>query len=287
MFTNGGTLKSFKVNDTIVGSVPQFNITPKTTSPTAAILSNSLGGTQRVKGVKSWSGGLQSYQFIPAMIPGKEYEVSGYYGPREPDSLNGLIRSGTAICTSLSMSIVFGTGAPILWTYAFTGSGELVDSLGIQIDESIPEMVSAASATISAQLADGTTIDTSSWRMTQVDLSITGNVSGGVADSSSRGWVENLGSGFDFTANSVFNCDRSADLGLDVDDVYGFTVTFDNGKELSAGWILIQEEPDVTADNNSANPLTVTLNGGMKAHGGANYGGVSVDETVIWPTIVI
>ena len=269
MYTNTGSKACVSLKGNVLSTVKSYNITRKTSSPHSGVTSNSKGGTLAVAGALDWSAGCVSWKLVPAMLPGESGEFIGYQGINDSDTGNnhqGVKQTGQCICTQLSTTIDVKNRAPIEWTYAFQGAGELTETTGTLKDSSNPEVVRPVAGAFSVTKSGGDSASTENWNLAQVSITISSAVSGGGATSSSNGWFRRLGGPINFTFEMTFENDRLEDLTFDVGDDIAVTITLDNDDEIVMKWIHITGFGDATLDNASAEPITIPASGTMTAY---------------------
>jgi hypothetical protein len=105
----------------------------------AYVASNTLFGTGRRKGVRSWSGSFGYYGHTPPVLPGALFTFAGYTAPDDDVSGDGVRYDGSAMATSITVSWDWSSGAIIGGVVNFNGHLKLTPSVGAQVfDETVP-----------------------------------------------------------------------------------------------------------------------------------------------------
>lgn len=295
-----GARASVKIGNNFIPTITSFNITPCANEPTAIVASNSKVGTIRAGGTKAWSGDMTFASAGLSVFPGKSYENVSFFSGNEVNALNeGIVRSGKIVVTSANATINFGNGEPIQWNCAFNGSEALTETqltskaeIDPYIDNTQPVIVSGQSATCTVKKANGTTVETTNWHLTQIDIALSAAVSGGVATMDSNGWLVYCTGAVDFTFSMVFSNSTTDDLDFDNGDELSVDILLSNGQHMEFKWIRIGEIGSISCDNSSAEPLSMTVNGAMQAYAqtaeasGENggYGQIKIGNTIYWPS---
>lgn len=103
------------------------------------VASNTGGGSGRSKGLQDWNGSFDVYGGHPEVLPGSIFAFSGYVGPDDGvQGSNGLVYSGNALLTQLTINWDFVGSTPINCSGTFGGSGILSSAQAAPITDTTP-----------------------------------------------------------------------------------------------------------------------------------------------------
>ena len=128
-------------------TVENWNLTDTKTGD-SYVASNTLGGTQRGGGVRSWSGSFAGRGGTPPVLPNQEFLFYGYTYPTTGTELNdGIVYSGQAICSQVVINWNWQANQIYSWTADFqggnsTGVGLTIGEQATELDTSIPPVES-------------------------------------------------------------------------------------------------------------------------------------------------
>lgn len=288
-YRNTGSTACVALNDSPLSTVKSYAITRKTSQPHSGVTSNSRAGTLAVAGALDWSASCVSWALVPPIVPGQGGTFKGCQGGGCGET-DFIIQEGACVCSELSTTIDIKTRAPIEWNYTFQGNGALEESTqdSRMIDTTTPMVVRPKTADFVVKKADkdgSSDITIDDWNLAQISFTMSSEVSGGGATSSSNGWLKRLAGPMNFTFEMTFENDRLADLNFDVDDELSFKIALDNGKEINVSWIHITGFGEATLDNSSAEPISIPASGTMSAYSlnGGGYGTVEIGGVQVWP----
>ena len=138
-------------NTTGASTIAEWSITPGKQTPEGSA-SNTAGAPVVVVGNEDWSGKMRSYGKEPVAYPGASISFVGYNGQGS--------FAGTALVTSVSLTVDIATGAPLTWDYQFVGNSTVTLGSTVVVDATAPAMFTSAvckvqwSATLGGSFAD-------------------------------------------------------------------------------------------------------------------------------------
>lgn len=120
-------------------TVRSWSISEMEKQPTA-VASNTLLGTARRRGVRSWSGSYEAYGAVPiaGAMPGNIFTFQGYGAPANDVSGNGQLYEGDAISDSVAIRWNWKTGEILSHTVNFSGHLELDKLSGADPGDAVP-----------------------------------------------------------------------------------------------------------------------------------------------------
>jgi len=260
-----------------IAAMRQWGLT-HTSTPTKGVASNTRGGPVRRPGNRDWSGNVQAYGGMPAVLPGEAFAFAGYCGPSDNiEGNNGDVYSGNAIVDSVAINWNYESGEIISHTINFSGNGALSKSTGIHTDNTTPSFIGTNE--LPTATGDGSDI----CGITSVALTLT---------SENKQYVNSCTSGYN--KRLAGNFDAMLAIGVQDTNLDEFLAEIGDSLELSLPindtefwllrWMLLKEFSGLTVNRETGDVESFTAN--FELNGFDDVDGIGVviapDETVVW-----
>jgi len=252
-----------------------------------AVASNTLIGTARRRGVRSWSGSYEAYgeQPVAGSMPGETFALSAYGAPADDISGNGLLYEGDCVVKQVRIKWDWKAGAIISHTVDFDGHLELEKNSGADPGDAVTPNLKETAGTKLLWAANTGTPATELPNLTSMELTITAAVADYVNSSTyinSVLWTGRKAGPIDWTLKISQEDDERLTGIFTVGDYVNLRLMTDgtNYWELTTG--LVSGFSGITVNRESGEIIGRSIDIGMNAYYGSSAGHVILPGGTTW-----
>jgi hypothetical protein len=252
-----------------------------------AVASNTLIGTARRRGVRSWSGSYEAYgeQPVTGAMPGETFALSAYGAPADDISGSGLLYEGDCVVKQVRIKWDWKAGAIISHTVDFDGHLELEKNSGADPGDAVTPNLKETAGTKLLWAANTGTPATELPNLTSMELTITAAVADYVNSSTyinSVLWTGRKAGPIDWTLKISQEDDERLTGIFTVGDYVNLRLMTDgtNYWELTTG--LVSGFSGITVNRESGEIIGRSIDIGMNAYYGSSAGHVILPGGTTW-----
>jgi hypothetical protein len=271
-----------------VDSMRQWTINETERQP-KAVASNTLLGTARRRGVRSWTGSFQAYGEKPVSMcmPGTVFAFSGYGAPdNDLAGGTGLLYEGDAIVDSVEVRWNWQNGEILSYTVNFSGHLELDKTAsGADPGDAVsPNLPIVGGTKIQYAMYD-LGVYTTLANLTDARLTISSQNNDYVNSStyvSPTLWTGRSGGPIDWTlAITQQDVDRAAPM-FDIGDFVNLRLFTDASLYWQLKYGIVRDFSGITVNRESGEIIRRTINIDMNGYYGSNHGEIKFPGGTQW-----
>lgn len=268
-----------------VDTMRRFTIVETERQP-KAVASNTLLGTARRRGVRSWTGSYDAYgeQPVTGAMPGETFSFIGYGAPADDISGNGLRYEGDCVVKQVRIKWDWKSGAVLSHTVDFDGHLELSKASGADPGDADPPNLKQVGGTKLTWAANTGTPATELANLSSMELTISAAVADYVNSSTYLSgvlWTGRKAGPIDWNLRIVQEDDESI-VGFSPGDFVNLRLFTDstNYWELTTG--LISGYSGFTVNRETGEIISRSIDVGMNAYYGSSAGVIKLPGGTTW-----
>lgn len=269
-----------------VNTMRRWSIVEQERQP-KAVASNTLFGTARRRGVRSWTGSYEAYgeQPVAGAMPGETFAFSGYGAPSNDVSGNGLLYEGDCVVKQVRIKWDWKSGAILSHNVDFEGHLELDMADGADPGDAVTPNLKQIGGCKLLWAANTGTPATELLNLTSMELTISAAIADYVNSSTyinSVQWTGRKAGPIDWTLKISQEDDERLTGIFDVGDFVNLRLFTDttNYWELTTG--LVSGFSGITVNRESGEIIARNIDIGMNAYYGSTAGVVKLPGGTTW-----
>lgn len=232
----------------------------KTSDLKRYVASNTKGASGRRRGNLDWTGQWSAYGGYPGVMPGENFEFSGYTAPGDDtEGGNGPVYTGNALVDSVAVNFNWEAGDIISHTVNFGANGPLVQSSSALSDTTTPDVPSIIEIPVMYDMLGGGSGATELCDIVSATLNILSDNKTYV-NSCTDGQTYRKAGPIDFNVALVMQNDDIDGLPFDIGDSLRLSLFVDDTNYWDLEWCMVKEFTGIQVDRETGNIIQMTIN---------------------------